>query len=124
VTLLKEPLGALLHKCLVIHLLRYTPRGARQFALIVDKIDNLLQQPPNSLDRMHASLPKQVAYNQRVLRAGQETDGINCDLADFLSQMELSPDAPVIVCVNASGSLVRKHEQHVGGQLWLQGDRR
>jgi hypothetical protein len=26
-----------------------------------------VQKPPNSLDRMHPSLPKQVAYNQRVL---------------------------------------------------------
>jgi hypothetical protein len=94
-----------------------------KIALIVDKTNNLVQQPPNSLDRMHASLPKQVAYNQRVLRAGQETDGINCDIADFLSQMELAPDVPVIVCVNASGSIIRKHEQHVGGQLWMQGDR-
>jgi hypothetical protein len=72
---------------------------------------------------MHVSLPKQVAYNQRVLRAGQETDGINCDIADFLSQMELAPDVPVIVCVNPSGSLIKKHEQHVGGKLWLHGER-
>jgi hypothetical protein len=24
---------------------------------------------------MHASLPKQIAYNQRILKAGQEIDG-------------------------------------------------
>jgi hypothetical protein len=54
---------------------------------------------------MHASLLKQVAYNHRILKAGAEIDGINCDLADFLTDMNLSP------------------EQHIGGQLWLQGNR-
>jgi hypothetical protein len=91
-------------------------------ALIVDKTNNLVQQPPNSLDRMHASLPKQAAYNQRVLRAGQEIDGINCDLAEFLSDMDLNPEILVVVCVN-SGESLKRHELHIGGQLWLQGDR-
>jgi hypothetical protein len=44
-------------------------------ALIVEKASTLVQQPPNSLDRMHASLPKQVAYNQRILKAGEEIGG-------------------------------------------------
>jgi hypothetical protein len=45
---------------------------------------------------MHASLPRQIAYNQRILKAGQEIDGINCDVADFLSDMNLDPAIPVI----------------------------
>jgi hypothetical protein len=73
------------------------------------------QKPPNSLDRMHASLPKQIAYNQRVLKAGEEVDRINCDLADFLSEMIPDPSEPVIVCVNAGVSM-KRHEQHLGGQ--------
>jgi hypothetical protein len=69
---------------------------------------------------MHASLPKQVSHNQRVLRAEDEIAGINCDVGEFLSKM--SADEPAIVCVNASTSL-KRHEQHLGGQLWMQGDR-
>jgi hypothetical protein len=70
---------------------------------------------------MHASLPKQVAYNQRILKAGEETDGINYDRADFLAEMSLNHSDPGIVCVDAGDSM-KRHEQH-GGQLWLQGDR-
>jgi hypothetical protein len=59
-----------------------------KIALIAFK-QNIVQKTPNSLGCMHASLPKQVAYNQRILKAGQEIDGINCDLADFPSRMSL-----------------------------------
>jgi hypothetical protein len=83
-----------------------------EIALIVDKTDNLVLQPPNSLDRMHASLPKQVAYNQRILKTGAEIDGINCDLADFLTYMNLNPEVPHIVCVDA-GESMKRHEQHI-----------
>jgi hypothetical protein len=72
---------------------------------------------------MHASLPKQVAYNQRILKAGAEIDGINCDLAEFLTDMNLNPEVPVIVCVDP-GESFKKHEQHIGGQLWIQGSRK
>jgi hypothetical protein len=71
---------------------------------------------------MHASLPKQVEYNQRVLSAENEIAGINCDIGEFLSQMSPSPTEPVIICVNAGESL-KGNEQHLGGQLWLQSDR-
>jgi hypothetical protein len=84
--------------------------------------NNKVQKPPNSLDRMHASLPKQVAYNQRVLSAENEIAGINCGVGEFLSQMRADPDEPVGVCVNAGGSF-KRHEQHLGGQLWPRGDR-
>jgi hypothetical protein len=47
--------------------------------------NNIVQRPPNSLDRMHASYSKQVAYNQRVLSAEDEIAGINSEAAGFLS---------------------------------------
>jgi hypothetical protein len=47
---------------------------------------------------------------------------INCDLADFLSEMSLDPADPVFVCVDAAGSM-KRHEQYIGGQLWIQGSR-
>jgi hypothetical protein len=55
-----------------------------KIALIASN-NNIVQKPPNSLDRMHASLPKQVSYNQRVLRDEDEIAGINCDVGEFLS---------------------------------------
>jgi hypothetical protein len=85
-------------------------QGGR-IALIASN-NNIVQKPPNSLDRMHASLPKQVAYNQRVLSAENEIAGINCDIGEFLSQMSANPTEPVIICVNAGESL-KRHEQHL-----------
>jgi hypothetical protein len=93
----------------------------RKIALVAVN-NNIVQKPPNSLDRMHASLRKQVAYSQRLLSAENEIAGINCDIAEFLSQMRVNPSEPITVCVNAGGSF-KLHEQHLGGQLWLQGDR-
>jgi hypothetical protein len=92
-----------------------------KIALIASN-NNIVQKPPNSLDRMHASLPKQVAYNQRVLSAEDEIAGINCDVAEFLSQLSPNPGEPVIVCVK-SGESLKRHEECLGGQLWIQGDR-
>jgi hypothetical protein len=89
--------------------------------LIGDNIVPVLFKRENA-DRMHASLPKQVAYNQRILTDGDEIDGINCDLADFLSDVSLDPAEPVIVCVDAAESM-KRHEQHIGGQLWIPGSR-
>jgi hypothetical protein len=77
-----------------------------KIALITSN-NNRVQKPPNSLDRMHASLPKQIAYNQRVLSAENEIVGINCDIGEFLLQMSASPAEPVIICVNAGESLKR-----------------
>jgi hypothetical protein len=72
---------------------------------------------------MHASYQKQVAYNQRVLSAEDEMAGINSEAADFLSQMSVDPSEPIIICVNA-GESFKRHEQHTGGQLWMQSDRK
>jgi hypothetical protein len=89
-------------------------QGGR-IALIASN-NNKVQRPPNSLDRMHASLPKQVAYNQRVLSAEDEIAGISSELGDFLSKMSVQPTDPIIICVNAGESL-KRHEQHMGDQL-------
>jgi hypothetical protein len=71
---------------------------------------------------MHASLLKQVAYDQRTLKAGEEIDGINCGLADFLSGLSLDPNEPVLICIDAAESM-KRHEQFIGGQLRMQDDR-
>jgi hypothetical protein len=42
-----------------------------------------VQKPPNCLDRMTSRFLKQVAYNERVLRAEDEIATTNCDIADF-----------------------------------------
>jgi hypothetical protein len=81
-----------------------------------------MQKPPNSLHRMTTTNLKQVAYNQRVLKAEEEIAGINCDIADFLTEMSLDAAEPVIICVNA-GASVKRHEAAIRGQYWRQGDR-
>jgi hypothetical protein len=78
------------------------------------------QKPPNSLDRMQSTFSKQTAYNQRVLEAEQSIAGINCDVPHFLEDM--TADEPVFVCINSSKEMKRE-EQAVAGQLWVQGDR-
>jgi hypothetical protein len=102
---------------------RYDDPGVQggQIALIASN-NNKVQRPPNSLDRIHASVPKQVAYNQHILSAEDEIAGINSEVGDFLSNMSVSPAEPIIICTNAGESL-KRHEQHLGGQLWLQSDR-
>jgi hypothetical protein len=83
---------------------------------------NKVQRPSSSLDHMHASLPKQVAYNQRVLSAEDQIAGINSEVGDFLSKMSVQPTDSIIICVNAGESL-KSHEEHMGGQLWIRSDR-
>jgi hypothetical protein len=80
------------------------------------------QKPPNSLDRMQSTYSKQVAYNQRIMKAEDEISGINCDIADFVSQMSLDPAEEVIICVNGTQEM-KKGETAMAGQLWIQGDR-
>jgi hypothetical protein len=95
-------------------------QGGR-IALIASN-NNIVQRPPNSLDRMHASFSKQVAYNQHVLSAEDEITGISSEAADFLSQMTVNASEPIIICVNA-GESFKRHEQHTGGQLLMQAER-
>jgi hypothetical protein len=44
-----------------------------------------VQKPSNCLDRMTSRYLKQVAYNERILRAEDEIAPINCEISDFLS---------------------------------------
>jgi hypothetical protein len=83
---------------------------------------NKVQKPPNSLDRMHSTYLKQVAYNDRVIEAEKEVSSINCDVAYFLSGMSFDPNDQVVICVNGSEEM-KRNEEAIGGQLWMQGDR-
>jgi hypothetical protein len=83
---------------------------------------NTVQKPPNCLDRMHSTFLKQVAYNELVIKAENEIAGINADVADFLSGMSFDPNDQVVICVNGSEEM-KRDEEAVAGQLWMQGDR-
>jgi hypothetical protein len=69
---------------------------------------------------MQSTFSKQVAYNQRVIDAEQSIAGINCGVPHFLE--DLTADEPVFVCINRSEEMKRA-EQALAGQLWIQGDR-
>jgi hypothetical protein len=81
------------------------------------------QKPPNFLDRMQSTYMKQVAFNQRIIAAEEEISGINCDIADFVSEMSLDPLEEVIICVNGSQEM-KRGENEMAGQLWVLGDRK
>jgi hypothetical protein len=82
-----------------------------------------VQMPPNSLDHTHSSFLKQVAYSQRVFKAEDETASINTELADFLLNFSTNPVDQVVICVSA-WEQIKRHEQAVAGQLWMQGDKK
>jgi hypothetical protein len=92
-----------------------------KIALIATK-QQLAQEPPNLLDRMQSTFLKQLLYNQRVLQAEKEVAGINCDIADFLSEMSIDPAEQPVICVNGSEEM-KRNEAEIGGQLWIQGER-
>jgi hypothetical protein len=77
-----------------------------------------MQEPPFTLDRMHASLGKQIASNRRVLKAEDEILWINSGIGDFLNEMSFDDAEPLFVCV-AVGHTMRG-TQSIGGQLWTQ----
>jgi hypothetical protein len=81
-----------------------------------------VQKPPNFLDRMRSTFSTQVAYNERIMKAEEDISGVNCDVADFVSQMSLDPAEEVIICVNGPQEM-KKGETAMAGQLWIQGDR-
>jgi hypothetical protein len=82
-----------------------------------------VQKPPNILDNMNSRYLKQVAYNDRIIEAEKEVSAINCEAAEFLAEMTLDPTEQVIICVNGSEEM-KKGEEAIGGQLWMQGNRR
>jgi hypothetical protein len=89
-------------------------------ALIAVK-NNPVQVPPMSLERMHASLQKQIAFNRRVLKAEDQVAGINSGMGDFLQDMSFESSEGVFVCVNVDHTA--RGNQPVGGQLWTQSGR-
>jgi hypothetical protein len=87
---------------------------------LIETNNQLVQKPPNCLDRMTTRKRKQVAYHERDLQAEDEVAGINCDVADFLSGM--TSTGTVTVCINAGASM-KRNKTILGGQLWSQDDR-
>jgi hypothetical protein len=64
---------------------------------------------------------KQVAYNERVLKAEEEIGEINSDIPEFLSEMNATDS--IVIAINA-GQPMRRGEEVMGGQYWQQGGRR
>jgi D-aminopeptidase len=92
-----------------------------KIALIAFK-QNRAQKPPNFLDRMWSTFLKQVAYNQRAIEAETGVAGVNSEIPDFLSGMNLDPEELLVICVNGSAEMKRE-EEAIGGQLWMQSGR-
>jgi hypothetical protein len=90
-------------------------------SLVVAKNNNPVQEPPFSLDRMHASLQKQISFNRRVLRADEQTAGINSGIGDFLQEMSFEEANPVFVSAGACYTM--RGTKAIGGQIWKQEDR-
>jgi hypothetical protein len=93
------------------------PEVQRCKIALITTNDQLVQKPPNCLDQMTSRKLKQIAYNERVLKAEDEIAGINCDIADFLSGLNAAE--VITVCVN-TGASMKKNETILGGQYWQQ----
>jgi hypothetical protein len=61
--------------------------------------DNLVQEPPASLTRMHASVRSQAAFNRTIMEKEVETVSINSDMADFLAVLSMTETVKVFVNV-------------------------
>jgi hypothetical protein len=68
----------------------------------------------------NASLQKQIAFSRRVLKAEEQTAGINAGLGDFLQEMSFEDTKLVFVCVGADHTM--RGIQPVGWQVWKQED--
>jgi hypothetical protein len=62
--------------------------------------NNMVQEPPDSLARMHASREKQAAFNKQVPEKEDEIAAINSALPDFLMGMSLAKTTFVLVNVS------------------------
>jgi hypothetical protein len=80
-----------------------------------------MQEPPLRLDRMHASLSKQIAFNRLVLSAEEQIAGINSGLGDFLQDMSFDESDPLFDCVGAAHTM--RGAKPIGWQYWRQEDR-
>jgi hypothetical protein len=88
--------------------------------VLIAQNNSKVQRPPQYLDRMHASLQKQVAFNGRVLKNEEEISGINSELAQFVLGLSSDPSIPIYICVNDAPSMCGS--QPIGGQYWKQGE--
>jgi hypothetical protein len=59
--------------------------------------------PPNSLDRMHASLTKQIAFNTRMLECEDQIAAHNAGLSDFLTGFD--PTKPTYVAIGVGNHM-------------------
>jgi hypothetical protein len=82
---------------------------------------NLVQEPQASLERIHAFLSKQIAFNRRILKTEDEISGINAEMRGFLQEMSLDPRILLYVCVNFGHTM--RGSQLIWGQLWAQKSR-
>jgi hypothetical protein len=82
--------------------------------------NNRVQTPPNSLDRMHACIQKQVAFNQRILKKEEMISSINVEMPDFM--MGVVVEVSIVACVNFGERM--RGTQPVCGVLLVQEDRR
>jgi hypothetical protein len=65
------------------------PEIAGGYIALIEQNNNQMQDPPLALDRMHACLQRQVAFNRRASKNEEEIGGINSGLADFLQDMRI-----------------------------------
>jgi hypothetical protein len=68
------------------------------FIALVATNDNEMQKPPHSLERIHASVEKQISFSRWVLKGEDEISGINSSLSDFLLGVDATQ--PLYVWVN------------------------
>jgi hypothetical protein len=97
------------------------PEVAGGHIALIATNNNPMQVPPPTLYQMHASLQKQIAFNRRMLKAENQSAGINSGLGDFLQDMSFEESDPVFVGVGVGHTM--RGNQRVGGQLWIQSDR-
>jgi hypothetical protein len=90
-----------------------------KIALIATE-QHLVQNPPNCLDRMTARRQKQMADDQRILKAEKRIAGTNSDVADFL--FEFHPVELITISAH-SGQSKKKSEPILGDQFWKRGER-
>jgi hypothetical protein len=67
--------------------------------------NNPVHLPPPALDRMQASLQKQIALSRRILRAEEQIAGTSSGLGDFLQDMSFDEADPVFICVGTGHAM-------------------
>jgi hypothetical protein len=88
--------------------------------VLIAQNNNIVQRPPQTLNTMHASLSKRIAFNRRILKVEDEISGINSDLAQFVQGLSPAQAIPIYICVNDGNSM--RGSQPIGGQYRRQGN--